>query len=173
MSRRYRRSLLGRVLFLLLLAAIVAVRWYQESHLPTPPDQLSEGIDYEVERVVDGDTLLLTNRIRIRLIGIDTPETKKKDHPVELWGPEATEYTKRFIADANYRIQLEFDTERVDQFGRTLAYVRRNDRVLNEELVRQGLARVPNDQINSAMRRKLREAEREAKAARRGIWSTP
>ena len=171
MSRRYRRSPFGRFLFILLLAAIVAVRWYQSKQRPAPPEVLDEGIDYRVERVVDGDTLLLTNNARVRLLGIDTPETKKKDHPIEPWGPEATDYTKRFVSAAGDRVQLEFDKERVDRYGRALAYVFSNGRFLNEELVRAGLARVRHDPFSSSVRRKLRKAEDEAKTARRGIWS--
>ncbi|MBN1854656.1 MAG: thermonuclease family protein [Pirellulales bacterium] len=171
MPRRYYRSPLGRILFLVLLATIVAVRFYQLQKEPSPPDPLREGVEYEVERVVDGDTLLLTNHACIRLLGIDTPETKKKNHPVEPWGLEATEYTEHFIAEVNHRIQLEFDKDRIDPFGRMLAYVYGDGRFLNEELVRSGLARVPNYGFTSAMRRKLRKVEDEAKANCRGIWS--
>ena len=144
-----------------------------------PP--LSEGL-HEVVRVVDGDTLKVRapdasdrdvrskDGVRLRLLGIDRPESVKPNHPVEPWGPEATEFTTKFIADRPVRLQ--FDGRRVDQYGRYLAYVFVDERMLNEELVREGLARVstyPGD--SQTMARRLRAAEDEAKLNLRGIWS--
>ena len=60
---------------------------------------MSEG-PYRVQRVVDGDTLLLDNQWRVRLIGADTPETVHPERPVEPWGPEATEFTRQCLAEA-------------------------------------------------------------------------
>jgi micrococcal nuclease len=108
---------------------------------------------------------------RVRLLGIDTPETVKPNAPVEPWGPEATEFTKRLTAEGNVR--LELDKRRIDRYGRSLAYVYVGDRLLNEELVRAGLARVsvyPGD--SATIERRLRAAEAEARKAERGIWST-
>lgn len=143
----------------------------------------------EVVRVVDGDTLILTQpslaesngarpqrnkqaaeRYRVRLLGVDTPETVKEGTDVQEWGPEATEFTRQFVRGGKVRVEL--DKRRVDRFGRSLAYVYVGDEMLNVELVRAGLARIahyPGD--STAMLRLLREAEAEAKAARRGIWS--
>lgn len=123
-----------------------------------------------VRRVVDGDTLLLTDRRRVRLIGADTPETVKPNHPVEPWGPEATQFTKKFCAGGE--IRLEYDAERTDDYGRTLAYVWVGDRMLNEELLRAGLARAePQYHYDRQRKAGFLAAEQEAKAARRGIWS--
>lgn len=170
MSHRYRRSRLGRAFFLLVLVALVVLRWYWTEQ-PTAPEVLDTGVEYAVERVIDGDTLLLANAARVRLLGIDTPETKKPNHPIEPWGPEATVYTKRFIAEAGGRVRLEFDRERLDQYDRVLAYVYSGDLFLNEALVREGLAVSSGYRISATKRRLLRNAEDEAKAARRGIWS--
>ena len=89
---------------------------------PVPPESLSEG-NYKVERVVDGDTLLLENDARVRLIGVDAPESVKPDHPVEPFGPEASAFTKKWVGKAGNTVRLQFDKERVDQYGRFLAYV--------------------------------------------------
>src|SRR5262245_64178349 len=94
---------------------------------------------HPVRRVIDGDTIIVEPEATIRLIGVDTPETVKPEHPVEPWGPEATEFTREFLAGGAAR--LSFDRERVDRFGRFLAYVWVDDRLLNEELLREGLAR--------------------------------
>ena len=50
-----------------------------------------------MQRVVDGDTLLMVGGARVRLEGIDTPETVREDYPVEPWGPEASAFTKEFV----------------------------------------------------------------------------
>jgi micrococcal nuclease len=155
----------------LILAALVLLRWWQTRHEAPPPDALAEGT-YAVERVVDGDTLLLANRARVRLIGADTPETVKPDSPVEPFGPQATEFTNRFIDDAGGQVRLEFDRERLDRYGRFLAYVYDGPRMLNEELIRAGLATAETGfRYSAAMKTRFRRAEDEAKAAGRGIWS--
>ncbi len=160
-----RKSLLAAVI----LAALAAIRWWTAELEPPAPESLGEEA-YEVQRVVDGDTLLLTNRARVRLIGVDTPETVKPNHPVEPWGPEATEFTRQFVADGP--IRLQFDRERTDRYGRFLAYVWVGDRMLNEELVRAGLARTePQYRFARSMKERFRRAEQEAQAAGRGIWS--
>ena len=72
-----------------------------------------------VERVVDGGTLLLTNGEYVCLIGVDTPETKHPEKPVEYFGKEAYRFTKS-MAEGN-RVRLEYDQTRRDRYGRILA----------------------------------------------------
>ncbi len=126
-----------------------------------------------MSRVVDGDTLLLENGTRIRLICADTPETVKPNFPVEPFGPEATKFTKDFLCAG--RVFLTFDIERLDRYGRFLAYAWRDEnmeRMLNEELIRAGLAEAKTGyNFSQSMKTRFRRAEDEAKAARRGIWS--
>ena len=155
-------------------------RWRETPSLGGRPP-LSEGL-HEVVRVVDGDTLKVRDPdanhlavrsergVRLRLLGIDCPESVKPNHPVEPWGPEAAEFATQFIADRSVRLQ--FDRRRVDFYGRYLAYVFVDEQMLNEELVREGLARVstfPGDSLT--MTRRLRAAEDEARQNVRGIWS--
>jgi micrococcal nuclease len=110
-------------------AVLLALVWRYFNATPEPPEVLAEGL-YDVQRVVDGDTLLLANHARVRLIGADTPETVKPNHPVEPWGPEASEFSRQFVAGR--QVRLELDRERLDKFGRILAYVWVGDRMLNE-----------------------------------------
>jgi micrococcal nuclease len=63
-----------------------------------------------VKRVVDGDTILLTNGERVRLIGVDTPETKHPEKPIEYFGKEAYQFTKRMVEGKEVR--LEYDQTR-------------------------------------------------------------
>ncbi len=139
--------------------------------LSAPPESMAEG-NYRVQRVVDGDTLLLTSGARVRLIGVNAPESVKPDHAVEPFGPEAGQFAKDFVARAGGEVRLVFDKERVDQYGRFLAYVWVGDRMLNEELLRAGLARVERQyRYSPSIKTQFLRAESEARAARRGVWS--
>lgn len=166
---RYRRPY-GTAITVL-LAALVLLRWLQDGSRPSAPEALSEGI-YTVQRVVDGDTLLLANDARVRLIGADTPETVKPGAPVEPFGPEATEFTRRFVESAAGEVRLQFDRERVDRYGRFLAYVWAGEQMLNEELIRAGLATAETGfRYASPMKTRFLRAQSEAQAAGRGLWS--
>lgn len=167
---RYRRS--HRALWLW-LAVVVVVIWRIHAAPPVlpGPDVLEEG-EHRVERVVDGDTLLLANGARVRLQGIDSPETVKENTPVERWGPEASRFTKDFIARAGGQVRLTFSLERRDRHDRFLAFAWDGQTMLNEELVRAGLARARLDyRYSAAMKRRLAAAQEEARRAKRGIWS--
>ncbi len=126
-----------------------------------------------VERVVDGDTLVITGGERIRLIGVDTPETKHPTKPPQPFGKEAYEFTRRTVEGK--RVQIKFDPrETKDRYGRTLGYVYVDGEFLNELLLRQGLARAMlNYPFSAEMKTVFRNAEAAAKTARRGVWSLP
>ena len=91
-----------------------------------------------VERVVDGDTIIVRGVGRVRLIGVDTPETVAPGRPVEFFGREASAFAKRLLEGR--RVRLEYDRERTDRYGRTLAYVHLADGTFaNAEIIRRGL----------------------------------
>lgn len=139
------------------------------------PGRLSAGT-YRIDHVVDGDTLKLTTGERVRLIGVDTPESVKPDTPVQPWGPEASAFTKRFLASG--QVRLEFDREKHDDYGRLLAYAYAmnpatgQEEMLNEQLLRAGLARaLLRHPYSKAMKERFRIAEQQARRAKLGIWS--
>ncbi len=169
-SRRYWREHRGLALWLVCLALVIWRLVAADGGQPVP-EGLDEGV-HRVRRVVDGDTLLLESGARVRLQGIDTPETVLEDHPVEAWGPEASAFAKDFVADAGQQVRLTFSLERKDRHDRFLAFVWNGDVMLNEELVRAGLAHARLDyRYSGPMKRRLAAAEKEARAAKRGIWS--
>jgi endonuclease YncB( thermonuclease family) len=96
----------------------------------------------------------------------------RKDWPVEPEGPEATAFTKDFVARAGQSVRLTFGLERKDRHDRFLAFVWNGDVMLNEQLVQAGLAHARlNYRYSGPMKRRLAAAEKEARAAKRGIWS--
>lgn len=127
-------------------------------------------VTLRVLRAVDGDTLLLENQERVRLLGVDTPETKRPNTPIQPWGPEAAEFTKQHVEGKVVR--LEFDQEKQDKYNRTLAYVYVGDWFLNEELIRAGLSpAVTKFPFSREMKQRFLAAEAEARRRRIGIWS--
>jgi micrococcal nuclease len=153
----------------LALALIAAARLACDQSPLDAPDSLTEG-SHRVVRVIDGDTIIVAPHVTIRLIGVNSPETVKPDWPVEPFGPEASRFTHEFLAGGTVR--LSFDRERVDRFGRHLAYVWVGDQMLNEELLRAGLARYePQYHYSEAVKRRFREAQKEARRDGLGIWS--
>jgi micrococcal nuclease len=167
--RRYWHEHRGAALwFILVLFAI----WRAHSAAaPAVPERLDEGL-HDVARAVDGDTLLLTSGARVRLQGVNTPETVKPDHPVEAWGPEASQFTKDFIEKAGHRVRLSFSLERKDRYDRFLAFVWDGDVMLNEELIRAGLGYARRDyRYSEAMKHRFTLAQEDARRAGRGIWS--
>src|SRR5438105_1214997 len=166
---RFRRRRWRLWIVVATVAALVALRIWQQSDQLVEPKLLTEG-PHEVARVIDGDTIVLANQARVRLLGADSPETKHPHLPPQPWGAEATQFTRAFIGKSPVR--LGFDRERKDKYGRFLAYVYVGDRMLNEELLRAGLARALLQYPYSAeMKRRFKAAESEAKAAKRGLWS--
>lgn len=132
---------------------------------------LPAGRDATVLRIVDGDTLVLVGGERVRLIGIDTPETKHPDRPVECFGPQATEHLEALLGPGA-AVRLEFDVERTDRYGRTLAYVwRREDGLhVNRAMVAGGYAQVLTVPPNVAHQETYLAAQREARSSNRGLW---
>jgi len=125
-------------------------------------------------RVVDGDTVEVEvdgQREKVRLIGIDTPETKKPNSPVECFGPEASAFTTSLLPDGT-PLLLERDVEARDDYDRLLAYVYRADDGLfvNLEIVAQGYANLLTFPPNVAHVDDFVAAARAAEAADLGLW---
>jgi micrococcal nuclease len=136
----------------------------------TPPAPLERETLYVVERTIDGDTLLLEGKTRVRLIGVDTPELAHNNQPTEPFGKEAAQWLDERVTGR--KVRLEFDFERYDPYGRTLAYVSLDDVLLNEEIIRQGYSRAQLQyNYSSRMKKHFQRAESEARKATRGIWS--
>ncbi len=171
MHRRFSRQRFRTNWWLLAIAMLLVFRIVIYLGTPQPVAAIAEGV-YLVDRVVDGDTLLLDLGERVRLQGIDCPETVHPDRAVEPWGPDATAFTDRFVAEAGGEVRLTFSSERLDQYGRHLAFVWHGERLLNEELVRSGLARARLDyRYSGIMKRRLAAAQDDARKAGRGLWS--
>lgn len=138
--------------------------------------------DIKVTRVIDGDTIELENRERVRLIGIDTPEVwdspkmerdikkgSKDRKEIIAMGKEASRFTRSLVKGK--RVRLEFDAEKTDIYGRLLAYVYLPDgRMLNAELLKEGYAQVYTFPPNVKYADMFLDLQREARENQRGLW---
>ncbi len=133
-------------------------------------------------RVVDGDTIIVETggrEERVRLIGVDTPETVHPSKPVEYFGKEASEFTRKMVEGKRVRLEYDcYDKDTLtvlcpksrDKYGRLLAYVYvENGTFLNAEIIKQGYGfaytRFPFKYLDD-----FRQYEREARENKRGLW---
>ena len=126
----------------------------------------------ELVKCVDGDTthLKVGNEVlKVRYLAIDTPEYTKEKEP---YGKEASECVCKLLSEAD-KIELEYDdgSEKTDKYGRTLAWVYADDRLVQMELVQQGLAEVKYIYGDYAYTDDLQKAQKAAQADKLNIWS--
>ena len=141
------------------------------------PVVLPSGDDATVTRVVDGDTIVTDvkgREVKVRLIGIDTPEVKDPRKPVQCFGREASAHTKALLPEGT-PVRLAYDVVRNDRYGRTLAYVYRRDggsggAFVNAALVRDGFASAYTYPPNVAHADEFVELQGAARVAGRGLW---
>lgn len=133
---------------------------------------------FQVLRVIDGDTILVApnpfpqsaSGDRIRLLGVDTPESVHPAKPVERFGLEAAAFTRRLCEGRRVRLQFEVGNTQ-DRYGRTVAYVFLDDgRLVNAEIIRLGYG-YAYTRFPFARMEEFRALEAEARTARRGLWA--
>ena len=124
---------------------------------------------FRITYVIDGDTLVLSNREKIRLIGVDAPEIQHDDIPGEWYGKEAKEFLKQLAEGKECTLGYETDGIR-DRYGRILAYVFMGNKLLNAEMIRQGYARVYM-RFSFTKKTEFIRLEKEARGKGIGIWS--
>ena len=126
-----------------------------------------------VVRVVDGDTLVAVvagEETTIRLLNIDTPETKHPDLPVQCLGPEATDFLAERLP-AGTEIELEYDEERLDRYDRTLAGVYESGSLVNAEIAAEGLGVPVYFEPNDRFLPEVEEAAATAQSEGLGLFS--
>lgn len=172
---RNRKGLLKILLGLLVLfLSLLGLNLYQDQ------PSSSEAQEVEVEEVIDGDTIrvrdLESDKVfRVRYLGIDTPELEGSDYE-SCFGPQAREKNEDLVLDR--KLILEFDIDRYDRFGRTLAYVYTLDELgekeifVNLELLEEGYARFYLDKQNTLWQDELVQAALTAHEDFLGLWGS-
>ncbi|WP_438321306.1 thermonuclease NucI [Staphylococcus pseudintermedius] len=157
---------------ILVIAIVVLIFQYINEDGPFKKSSTDvRGESYLVKRVIDGDTIIIDKDgqdERVRLIGVDTPETVKPNTQVQPYGKAASNFTKKHLT--NQRVRLEYDREPKDKYGRTLAYVWLGDEMFNVKLAKEGLARAKFYPPNDKYRILIEQAQKEAQKKQLNIW---
>jgi micrococcal nuclease len=137
-------------------------------------DQRDSGTLVTVQKVVDGDTIdispAVSGKDRVRLIGVDTPETKEPGCVPQPYGQEASAFTQSRIGTR--QVRLEFDVEKMDSDGRLLAYAYTlSGSMFNETLLREGYAQVATFPPNVRYVERFLATQEEARSDGRGLWA--
>jgi len=177
---RRRRYLARRLRYLLLTAALlaglaVADRFGLFGRAPTPDFQKYHNLSALVVRVIDGDTLDVDvpddpyPYTRVRLWGVDTPETVKPNTPVQHFGREASQAAKDLVLSQTVRLEL-VSTDTRDKYGRLLAYMVLPDgRLLNAVLIEEGFG-YADPRFDHPRKREFARLGQQARKAGRGLW---
>jgi micrococcal nuclease len=167
------------IVVLAALAAAALARWLPSSGGSARQGALPAGdIAATVDHPIDGDTIAVRTSggrpMHVRLLGIDTPETHRPGTPVECGGRQASAAMAR-LAPRGARVTLKTDPtqDRIDRYGRLLAYVfLRDGRLVEDEQLRAGWATVYVFHGNPVERiRQFQSDQRRAEQARSGVWS--
>jgi micrococcal nuclease len=168
------RGVIGTALALSLLAGSVAARPIAATAHADPDDTSAT-----VLRIVDGDTVDVLDdtrgRLRIRVLGIDTPETKKPGYSVGCWGPQATEFATSALLGDRVAVIPDTTQDLHDRYGRSLAYLDKpGGWDYSIEAARNGAARAyvyGHTPVSRAA--DIAAAEQDARAGGRGLWGSP
>lgn len=174
------RPLLGKRNYQVLLVLVFIATFFLGKELiavppadePPLPDVTAAGdqsADALVVRVVDGDTFEIEGGERVRLIGIDTPETVKPNASVECFGKQSSERLKHLIEGK--MVRLERDRTDRDRYARLLRYAYLGDVLINEALVREGYAESVAYKPDTAKQTLLDRAEEAARNEKIGRWN--
>ena len=143
----------------------------------TPPNGQADQVeiaDGKIAHVIDGDTVDIEidgHTERVRLIGVNTPETKHPTKPIECFGPEASAYLTQLLPKGT-TVRIERDVEARDRYGRMLLYLYlgSNDLFINLDLVARGYGTPMSIEPNTFHRNDFVRAAAQAEAANVGLW---
>ncbi len=157
----------------LAIAASAAINNFYSSP-PAPPQQIPTGA-FTVSKIIDGDTLDVKlphgATERVRLIGIDTPESVDPRRPVQCFGYEASAYLKKLIGTQPVYIERDALSDDRDKYGRLLRYIFLPDNTfVNEKMVADGYA-YAYTRFAFTFKTSFVAAQRDARAGSRGLWS--
>jgi endonuclease YncB( thermonuclease family) len=184
------KTLVSIIIFLTLVVISIGLKegnWLQnlglsDTYKPTNTSAKTtyngskDGIERsQVRRVVDGDTVELSNGQKIRMLNIDTPETVKANTAVKCYGPEASAFTKKLLSDK--MVQLVVDREANDQYGRGLRFIFLDgvdtsniENSVNADVVKNGFGKMVSYKPNTTYARDFQKWEDEARSKKLGVW---
>ncbi|MGM0410341.1 MAG: thermonuclease family protein [Bacillota bacterium] len=123
-----------------------------------------------IKRVIDGDTIETIDDETIRILGVDTPEINWDEDTADYYGYKARDFTKEQLL--NEKVYLEYDKEKSDDYGRTLAYIYLNNgQLFNNKLLEKGYAHLMIVEPNNKYEKKFKKTAKKAREKKVGIWN--
>ena len=166
----------------LLVVAVLALILSQQLGLwlipPGPDQQRYHNKTFKVLKIVDGDTLDIDifdpsgkkPYTRVRLWGVDTPETRHPTMAVMYFGPEASAFTKNLTLSQMVTVKLEPFKDTRGKYGRLLAYIYLPDgTMLNEQLIIQGLG-YADERFDHILKDRFQQLQKQAQRQKKGLW---
>jgi micrococcal nuclease len=150
------------------LGFLLLVFFFGKFNYPAVPAKTQDASFVTITKVIDGDTVEIAGGKKVRLIGIDTPETVDPRRPVGCFGRQASDFTKSGLL--NQFVRLEKDVSETDKYGRLLRYVWLGDELFNETLVRQGYAHASSYPPDIKYQDRFTAAQAIARQAKLGLW---
>lgn len=142
-----------------------------------PESEANSSTNAFVVRVVDGDTLVAKldnagSEVKVRLLGINTPETVDPRRPVECYGKQASDFAKNLLQNQRVKLEADPEADEIDKYGRLLRNIYLADGTdVNAEMIRQGYAYAYVSFPQNAKRKAyLRSLESQARQNERGLW---
>jgi endonuclease YncB( thermonuclease family) len=186
MSRRLRTALMGAglvgVVVLVwfdrrLVSPVLTERTASHQHLAAQDLARYDGREFTVTRVIDGDTLHIDapdgarSTTKVRLLGIDAPESETDENGAMYYASEATEFVRRAVTETPVTLYLDATGRTRGNYGRLLAYVElSNGRFLNDALLAEGLA-YADLRFRHSRYQKYKQLAATARSLRRGLWA--
>lgn len=170
--KKLKKTMLSFLLTLMLVSGITPVSNLTSIPATTVQAAVSKKQTAKFVRGVDGDTAKLSVKGKtytFRFLAIDTPETVKPNTPPAFMGKKASNYTKSALAKAE-KIEVQYDGNRTDKYGRKLAWIFVDGQLLQDKLVKKGYARVYYVYGKYKYTNKLRASEKVAKRKKLGVW---
>jgi len=124
--------------------------------------------EYIVNKIISGDTIQLDTGEIVKYIGIETPELNLKEGGSEFFARQASKYNQKLVFMK--KVRLEFDREKKDKEGRTLAYVFEKKVFVNAELVKLGYAKTNIVPPNDKYKNMFLDYEKKAQQSEKGLW---
>lgn len=173
LTKKAYRFLFISLIFPLLLPVILTTFLFSKTqHKPATqiplPSPMHGGEVVKAKLVIDGDTIQIDTGESVRYIGINTPELKDERGEIQCFAKEALQKNKELVE--NKFIELEKDISETDKYGRLLRYIWIGDRLINEELVREGYAHSATFPPDIKYQQRFIEAARLAQNENRGFW---
>ncbi len=157
--------------FLILTILVFSLLGCGSEKNPVSPVEIQNS--YRVKKAIDGDTIVLDNDEAVRYIGIDTPEIRRKVKNKWVYNPrpyaeEAKGFNRRLVEGKV--VNLEFDVEKRDRYGRLLAYVYVDDIFVNAKMLQEGYALLYTNPPNVKYVELFIKLAKEGRENKKGLW---